>query len=94
MIGVRGTGVRLADEAGNMMAATVTGLLAEGRLDLGGAGTGLRNVPRREVGLEGLPEAMVEAARWWERHIAEVVRAAAGRAAGNAAEAGVRPGAP
>ena len=56
-----------------MLAATVTDLLAEGRLDLGGAGTGLRNVPRREVGLEGLPEAVVEEARWWERHIAEVV---------------------
>ena len=73
VIGVSGTGVRLADEAGGVLAATVTNLLAEGRLDLGGAGTGLRNVPRREVGLEGLPEAMVEAARWWERHIAEVV---------------------
>ncbi len=73
VIGVSGTGVRLADEAGTVVAATVTGLLAEGRLDLGGAGTGLRDVPRREVGLEGLPEAMVEAARRWERHIAEVV---------------------
>ena len=63
----------LADEAGGVMAATVTGLLAEGRLDLDGAGDGRRSVPRREAGLEGLPEAMVEAARWWERHIAEVV---------------------
>ena len=73
VIGVSGTGVRLADEAGEVMAATVTGLLAEGRLDLDGAGGGRSSVPRREAGLEGLPEAMVEAARWWERHIAEVV---------------------
>ena len=73
VIGISGTGVRLAGEDGTMVAATVTGLLAEGRLDLDGAGTGLGDVPRREVGLEGLPEAVVEAARWWERHIAEVV---------------------
>ena len=73
VIGVSGTGVRLAGKDGTVVAATVTGLLAEGRLDLDGAGTGLGDVPRREVGLEGLPEAMVEAARWWERHVAEVV---------------------
>lgn len=73
VIGVSGTGVRLADEAGGVIAATVTGLLAEGRLDLDGAGGGRRSVPRREAGLEGLPAAMVEAARWWERHIAEIV---------------------
>jgi putative transposase len=73
VIGISGMGVRLAGEDGTVVAATVTGLLAEGRLDLDGAGTGLGDVPRREVGLEGLPEAVVEAARWWERHIAEVV---------------------
>jgi hypothetical protein len=73
VIGVSGTQVRLAGEDGTVVTAAVTGLLAEGRLDLDGAGTGLRGDPRREVGLEGLPEAMVEAARWWERHIAEVV---------------------
>ncbi len=71
--GISGTGVRLADAAGEVIAATVTGLLAEGRLDLDGAEGGRRSVPRREAGLEGLPEAMVETARWWERHIAEVV---------------------
>ncbi len=73
VIGVSGTEVRLAGEDGTVVAAAVTGLLAEGRLDLDGAGTGLCDDPRREVGLEGVPEAMVEAARWWERHIAEVV---------------------
>ena len=73
VIGVSGTGVRLAGEDGTVVAATVTGLLAEGRVDLDGAGAGLGDVPRREVGLEGLPEAVVEAAQWWERHIAEVV---------------------
>jgi putative transposase len=73
VIGVSGTGVRLADEAGDVIPATVTGLLAEGRLDLDGARASRCGGPRREAGLEGLPEAMVGAARWWERHIAEVV---------------------
>jgi hypothetical protein len=73
VIGISGTGVRLADEAGEVIEATVTGLLAEGRLDLDGAEGGRPSVPRREAGLESLPEAMVETARWWERHIAEVV---------------------
>ena len=59
VIGISGTGVRLADEAGEVIEATVTGLLAEGRLDLDGAEGGRPSVPRREAGLESLPEAMV-----------------------------------
>ncbi len=70
VIGVSGSGVRLADEAGNVTAVTVAALLSDDRFELA-AGAG--DVPRREVGLEGLPAAAVEAARWWEDHIAEVV---------------------
>jgi Mu transposase, C-terminal len=72
VIGVSGTRVRLADEAGSVTEAAVTTLLADGRLILE------RAVPRDappcpEIGLEGLPAKAVESARWWERHVAEVV---------------------
>ena len=71
VIGVSGTLVRLADEAGQVQTVTMVGLLTDARFELAGAGT--RRVPAVEVGLEGLPPAAAEEARWWERHIIEVL---------------------
>lgn len=71
VIGVSGTTVRMADEAGNVRSETVTVLLSDDRFDLvedAGGGS-----DRPEVGVDGLPEAVIERAGWWERHIAEVV---------------------
>jgi hypothetical protein len=71
VIGVSGTLVRLADEAGQVQTVTMVGLLTDARFELAGAGA--RRVPAVEVGLEGLPPAAAEEARWWERHIIEVL---------------------
>jgi hypothetical protein len=71
VIGVAGTRVRMASEAGDVRTVLVAELLAEGRLELGPARPG--DAPRREAGADGLPGAVAEEARWWEGHIAEVV---------------------
>ncbi|HEY5877763.1 MAG TPA: Mu transposase C-terminal domain-containing protein [Nakamurella sp.] len=71
VIGVSGIGLRLVDEAGTVRAVTVTELLSDARFEL--VDTGAREVAGPEIGLEGLPTAAVEQARWWEAHIVEVV---------------------
>jgi hypothetical protein len=71
VIGVSGTRVRLADEAGTVHTVTVTELLSEDRFEL--IDTDTREIVRPEVGLDGLPAAAVEEASWWEAHIVEVV---------------------
>ncbi|MQA63862.1 MAG: hypothetical protein GEU86_20890 [Actinophytocola sp.] len=71
VIGVSGTRVRLADEAGTVQATTVTELLSDDRVEL--IDTSVPEVARPEVGLEGLPAGAVEEASWWEAHIVEVV---------------------
>jgi transposase InsO family protein len=71
VISVAGTRVRLADEAGAVRTVTVTELACDPRFEIAVAAPsgGLRP----EIGLEGLPSAVVEEASWWEAHIAEVV---------------------
>jgi hypothetical protein len=71
VIGVSGTRVRLADEAGTVQTVTVTELASDARFEL--IDTDVPGVARPEVGLEGLPAAAVEEASWWEAHIVEVV---------------------
>ena len=71
VIGVSGTRVRLADEAGTVQAVTVTELLSDARFEL--IDTMVPRAARAEVGLEGLPADAVEEASWWEAHIVEVV---------------------
>lgn len=73
VIGVSGTRVRLADEGGTVqtVTVTVTELASDARFEL--IDTDTPTVTRPEVGLEGLPAAMVAEASWWEAHIVEVV---------------------
>ena len=71
VIGVSGTQVRLADEAGTVQTVTVTELVTGARFKL--AGTQMPAAERPEVGLEGLPAAAVGEASWWQAHLAEVV---------------------
>ncbi len=71
VIGVSGTRVRLADEAGTVQTVTVTELVTDARFEL--TGTQVPVVGRPEVGLEGLPAAAAGEASWWQAHIAEVV---------------------
>jgi hypothetical protein len=71
VIGVSGTSVRLADTAGEVVAVTVSGLLADGGFEV------LDSRPRPGMPqvsvLDGLPAGAAEQARWWERHIVEVL---------------------
>jgi hypothetical protein len=71
VIGVAGPRVRLADDAGAVLTATVTELQTDPRFEL--IDTQMPVVPRPEVGLEGLPAEAVEEASWWEAHVVEVV---------------------
>jgi hypothetical protein len=71
VIGVSGTRVRLADEAGTVVTVTVTELASDARFEL--IDTRVPEAARPEVGLAGLPAAAVEEASWWEVHIVEVV---------------------
>jgi hypothetical protein len=68
VIGVSGTSVRLADTAGEVVAVTVSGLLADGGFEV------LDSRPRPGMPqvsvLDGLPAGAAEQARWWERHTA------------------------
>ena len=71
VIGVSGTSVRLADTAGGLVTVTVSGLLADG--DFAVLDSRPRpGLPRLSV-LDDLPAEAVEEARWWERHIVEVL---------------------
>jgi hypothetical protein len=76
VVGVSGTRVRLAGGDGTVLNVTVTDLLADPRYELADAGSS-RAAPAAarlpQIGVEGLPAAAVEQARWWEGHIAEVV---------------------
>ncbi|HVB42375.1 MAG TPA: Mu transposase C-terminal domain-containing protein [Streptosporangiaceae bacterium] len=71
VISVTATGVRLADEAGTVRTVTAAGLACDPRFEI--AAPASPGGPRPEIGLEGLPAAVVEEASWWEAHIAEVV---------------------
>ena len=71
VVGVSGTRVRLADDQGVVHTVTAAELAADPRFEVAVAVSS--RGPRPEIGLEGLPAAMVEDACWWEAHIAEVV---------------------
>ena len=70
LVGVSGTAIRLASADGAVVTTTVTELLAVGNVAIPGAGVA-RRMP--VVGVEGLPQEVLEAASWWERHIVEVI---------------------
>lgn len=70
VVGVSGTTVRLASADGAVVTTTVSQLLTAPDVQVpvvGGART------RPVVGVEGLPQAVLAAASWWERHIVEVI---------------------
>ena len=72
VIGVSGTSVRLADAAGEVATVTVSDLLAA----RGFAVLDARprpGVPQVSAAGRACPEAAAEEARWWERHIVEVL---------------------
>jgi hypothetical protein len=71
VIGITGTRVRMADEDGTVITATIAELVADPRFELPAAAPA--KGARPGIGLEGLPAAAVEEASWWEAHIAEVV---------------------
>jgi hypothetical protein len=72
VIGISGTVVRLADTAGQVAAVSVSGLLAAEDF------TVLDVRPRPGMPavavLDGLPGELIREARWWQRHIVEVLR--------------------
>ena len=71
VIGVSGPAVRLADTGGEVVTVTVSGLLADG--DFAVLDSRPRpGMPRVSV-LDGLPAEAVGGARWWQRHIVEVL---------------------
>jgi transposase InsO family protein len=71
VVSVSGTRVRLADDEGTVRMVTAAELAAGPQFEIA---AGVRvSGPRPEIGLEGLPDAAVEEASWWEAHIAEVV---------------------
>jgi len=71
VVSVSGTRIRLADDQGGVRMVTAAELAADPRLEVAVAAS--PRGPRPEIGLEGLPAAIVEDACWWEAHIAEVV---------------------
>jgi hypothetical protein len=71
VIGVSGTSVRLAGTSGEVAAVTVSGLLADGDFAVLDARP-RPGMPQVSV-LDGLPAEAVVEARWWERHIVEVL---------------------
>jgi len=71
VIGISGTSVRLAGTSGEVIAVTVSGLLADGNFAVLDARP-RPGMPQVSV-LDGLPAEAVEEARWWERHIVEVL---------------------
>jgi hypothetical protein len=71
VIGLSGTVVRLADAGGALTEVTLAELVNSS--DFGRAGVPGRSPLPPVSPLDGLPEAAVAEALWWERHIAEVL---------------------
>ncbi|MGH3815208.1 MAG: integrase, partial [Pseudonocardiaceae bacterium] len=71
VVGLAGTQVRLADERGVGMVVQLAYLLAHETFEIVG-GADHRAVASSRLP-EGLPADAVEEARWWERHILEVL---------------------
>ena len=71
VIGVSGPAVRLADAGGEVVTVSVSGLLAAGDFAVLGARP-RPGMPAVSV-LDGLPVEAVQDARWWQRHIVEVL---------------------
>jgi hypothetical protein len=72
VIGLAGAIVRLADPGGLMAEVTLAELLADPGFEL--VGVQLPGPLPTASPLDGLPEAAVAEALWWERHIIEVLR--------------------
>ncbi len=71
VIGLSGTVVRLADAGGALTEVTLAELVTAGDFER----VGVWPSPLPPAGpLDGLPEAAVTEALWWERHIVEVLR--------------------
>jgi hypothetical protein len=71
VIGVCGPAVRLADPGGEVVTVSVSGLLADGDFAVLDARP-QPGMPAVSV-LDGLPAQAVREARWWQRHIVEVL---------------------
>jgi hypothetical protein len=71
VIGVSGPAVRLAGTGGEVVTVTVSGLLADGDFAVLDARP-RPGMPAVSV-LDGLPAEAVQEARWWQRHIVEVL---------------------
>ena len=71
VIGVSGPAVRLADTGGEVVTVSVSGLLAAEDFAVLDARP-RPGMPRVSV-LDGLPAEAVQEARWWQRHIVEVL---------------------
>ena len=71
VIGVSGPAVRLADAGGEVVTVSVSSLLAAGDFAVLDARP-RPGVPAVSV-LDGLPAGAVQEARWWQRHIVEVL---------------------
>ncbi|HEY1378744.1 MAG TPA: Mu transposase C-terminal domain-containing protein [Gemmataceae bacterium] len=71
VIGVSGPAVRLAGTGGEVVTVSVSGLLADGDFAVLGARP-RPGMPAVSV-LDGLPAGAVREARWWQRHIVEVL---------------------
>ena len=72
VIGLAGTAVRLAGPGGPLAEVTLAELLADPDFRIAGV-PAPGPLPAMSP-LEGLPEAVVAGALWWERHIVEVLR--------------------
>jgi hypothetical protein len=71
VIGVSGPAVRLAGTGGEVVTVSVSGLLADGDFAVLDARP-RPGMPAVSV-LDGLPAGAVQEARWWQRHIVEVL---------------------
>ncbi|SLJ77287.1 integrase catalytic subunit [Mycobacteroides abscessus subsp. abscessus] len=83
VVTLSGGSARLADAVGEQIVVPLSQLLVDPALELV---SGSRPPLCSEEMLAGIPEAAVEQARWWERHIVEILT---GRAPGTAP--GIRP---
>ncbi|MDQ1247716.1 MAG: putative transposase [Actinomycetota bacterium] len=70
LVGLSGTTVRLASGDGVVVSTTVAELLSAENVQIASPGPA-RGMP--VVGVDGLPQEVLGAASWWERHIVEVL---------------------